>query len=208
VRVINLHYPGLTASSRSCACRSTMPPTWSASWPPASASTAAASSPAAEPARAICTSCRSTAGRLPPLGARRAGHRLPLRRRDGSPAADDGQPAAARRRQPDSKTGLRFTPWRSSSFTPSWAQDDRFTGLRRRTTTKRALLHCRALATRSCGSERRHRLHQVLPREVGYIDRLESEDPELDGKRVEQYEVEFDLQPIETWAPGWPWRAG
>ena len=38
--------------------------------------------------------------------------------------------------------------------------------------------------------------------EVGYIDRLDSDDPELDGKRLEQYELEFDLVPIEdlgTW---------
>ncbi len=33
--------------------------------------------------------------------------------------------------------------------------------------------------------------------EVGYIDRLASADPELDGRRVEQYEVELDLAPIE-----------
>lgn len=33
--------------------------------------------------------------------------------------------------------------------------------------------------------------------EVGYIDRLESDDPELAGRRVEQYELEFDLMPIE-----------
>lgn len=33
--------------------------------------------------------------------------------------------------------------------------------------------------------------------EVGYMDRIESENPEINGKRVEQYEVEFDLMPIE-----------
>ncbi len=33
--------------------------------------------------------------------------------------------------------------------------------------------------------------------EVGYIDRLESSVPELDGRRVEQYELEMDLMPIE-----------
>jgi len=33
--------------------------------------------------------------------------------------------------------------------------------------------------------------------EVGYIDRLESADPELDGKRVEQHELELDLAPVE-----------
>lgn len=36
--------------------------------------------------------------------------------------------------------------------------------------------------------------------EVGYIDRLESAEPELDGRRVEQYELEFDLMPIEDLA--------
>ncbi len=33
--------------------------------------------------------------------------------------------------------------------------------------------------------------------EVGYIDRIESHDPEINGRRVEQYELEFDLMPIE-----------
>lgn len=33
--------------------------------------------------------------------------------------------------------------------------------------------------------------------EVGYIDRIESDDPELDGKRVEQYELEMELVPVE-----------
>jgi glutamine synthetase len=38
--------------------------------------------------------------------------------------------------------------------------------------------------------------------EVGYIDQIASDEPELDGRRVEQYELEFDLMPIEdlgTW---------
>lgn len=33
--------------------------------------------------------------------------------------------------------------------------------------------------------------------EVGYLDKLTSENPELNGKRFEQYEVEFDLMPLE-----------
>jgi glutamine synthetase len=36
--------------------------------------------------------------------------------------------------------------------------------------------------------------------EVGYIDRIESAEAELDGRRVEQYELEFDLMPIEELA--------
>jgi glutamine synthetase len=36
--------------------------------------------------------------------------------------------------------------------------------------------------------------------EVGYCDRLDSDDPELDGRRVEQYEIEFDLLPVEELA--------
>lgn len=36
--------------------------------------------------------------------------------------------------------------------------------------------------------------------EVGYIDSLGSGDPELDGKRVEQYELEFDLMPVQDLA--------
>lgn len=44
--------------------------------------------------------------------------------------------------------------------------------------------------------------------EVGYIDRIESNDPELDGKRVEQYELEMDLAPVEDlgcWLPVLRW---
>jgi glutamine synthetase len=33
--------------------------------------------------------------------------------------------------------------------------------------------------------------------EVGYIGRIDSEEAEIDGSRVEQYELEFDLMPIE-----------
>jgi glutamine synthetase len=33
--------------------------------------------------------------------------------------------------------------------------------------------------------------------EVGYMHRIESDEPEIDGCRVEQYELEFDLMPIE-----------
>ena len=33
--------------------------------------------------------------------------------------------------------------------------------------------------------------------EVGYIDRIASNEAEIDGRRVEQYELEFDLMPIE-----------
>jgi glutamine synthetase len=36
--------------------------------------------------------------------------------------------------------------------------------------------------------------------EVGYIDRIESAEPELDGRRVEQYELEMRLMPIEDLA--------
>ena len=38
--------------------------------------------------------------------------------------------------------------------------------------------------------------------EVGYMDRITSDEREIDGKRVEQYELEFDLMPVEdlgTW---------
>jgi glutamine synthetase len=44
--------------------------------------------------------------------------------------------------------------------------------------------------------------------EVGYIDRLASSDPELDGRRVEQYEIELDLAPVEElgcWLPVVRW---
>jgi glutamine synthetase len=44
--------------------------------------------------------------------------------------------------------------------------------------------------------------------EVGYVDRLDSDDPELAGRRVEQYELEFDLMPIDDlgcWLPVARW---
>ncbi|UCF67103.1 MAG: glutamine synthetase [Acidobacteriota bacterium] len=44
--------------------------------------------------------------------------------------------------------------------------------------------------------------------EVGYIDKIESNDRELDGRRVEQHEIEFDLMPIEDlgcWLPVSRW---
>lgn len=77
-------------------------------------------------------------------------------------------------------------------------KDDRFTGLPQRNYHQSApYLHCRPLA-----DEILRVLSSVTGcikychSEVGYIDRLESEDPELDGRRVEQYEVEFDLMPV------------
>jgi glutamine synthetase len=33
--------------------------------------------------------------------------------------------------------------------------------------------------------------------EVGYMDRIQSDEPEIDGCRVEQHELEFDLMPIQ-----------
>jgi glutamine synthetase len=38
--------------------------------------------------------------------------------------------------------------------------------------------------------------------EVGYVDRVDSEDPEIDGRRAEQYELEMSLVPVQdlgTW---------
>ena len=81
-------------------------------------------------------------------------------------------------------------------------EDDRFTGRPQRNYHQSApYLHGRALAdeimrvvsgvtgvVKYCHSE------------VGYIDSLRSHDPELDGRRVEQYELEFDLMPIEDLA--------
>ena len=80
--------------------------------------------------------------------------------------------------------------------------DDRFSGKAQRSYHQSApYLHGRAIAddilrkvsavtgaVKYCHSE------------VGYIDRIESAEPELDGRRVEQYELEFDLVPIEDLA--------
>ncbi len=77
--------------------------------------------------------------------------------------------------------------------------DDRFTGKAQRHYQQSApYLHGHAAAdeilrtaSAICGGIK------YCHSEVGYIDRLESDDRELDGRRVEQYEVEFDLMPIE-----------
>lgn len=77
--------------------------------------------------------------------------------------------------------------------------DDRFTGKAQRNYQQSApYLHGHAVAdeilrtaSAVCGGVK------YCHSEVGYIDRLESDDPELDGRRVEQYELEFDLLPIE-----------
>lgn len=77
--------------------------------------------------------------------------------------------------------------------------DDRFTGRAQRNYQQSApylhghLVANEILRTAStvCGGVK------YCHSEVGYIDRLESDDPELDGRRVEQYELEFDLLPIE-----------
>ncbi len=77
--------------------------------------------------------------------------------------------------------------------------DDRFTGKAQRNYQQSApYLHGHVVAdeilrtaSEVCGGVK------YCHSEVGYIDRLESDDPELHGRRVEQYELEFDLLPIE-----------
>ena len=80
--------------------------------------------------------------------------------------------------------------------------DERFRGLPQRNYHQGApYLHCRAIldeilrvVSSVTGSVK------YCHGETGYIDRLESEDPELDGRRAEQCEVEFELLPIEDLA--------
>ncbi len=77
--------------------------------------------------------------------------------------------------------------------------DDRFTGKAQRNYHQsQPYLHGRGIAddilrTTAAVTGRVKYCHS----EVGYIDRLESDEPEIDGRRVEQYELEFDLMPIE-----------
>ncbi len=77
--------------------------------------------------------------------------------------------------------------------------DDRFTGKAQRNYHQsQPYLHGRSIAdeilrTVAAVTGRVKYCHS----EVGYIDRLESDEPEIDGRRVEQYELEFDLMPIE-----------
>jgi glutamine synthetase len=81
-------------------------------------------------------------------------------------------------------------------------EDERFTGRPQRNYHQSApYLHGRAIAdeilrvtTQVTG------LVKYCHSEVGYIDKLDSPEPELDGKRVEQYELEFDLMPIDDLA--------
>jgi glutamine synthetase len=88
--------------------------------------------------------------------------------------------------------------------------DARFTGRAQRSYHQSApYLHGRAIADEilRVASEVTGRV-KYCHTEVGYIDRLESDDPELDGKRVEQYELELDLMPVEdlgcpSWTKGW-----
>ncbi len=76
--------------------------------------------------------------------------------------------------------------------------DDRFIGRTQRNYHQTApYLHGRALAdeilrvvSEVTGSVK------YCHSEVGYVDKLDSPMPELNGKRVEQYELEFDLMPI------------
>ncbi|MCB9892145.1 MAG: glutamine synthetase beta-grasp domain-containing protein [Planctomycetes bacterium] len=76
---------------------------------------------------------------------------------------------------------------------------DRFTGVSQRSYHQSApYLHGRAVADEilrvvSAVTGRVKYCHS----EVGYIDEIASNAKELDGKRVEQYELEFDLMPIE-----------
>jgi len=78
-------------------------------------------------------------------------------------------------------------------------RDDRFTGKAQRNYHQSApYLHGHAIvdeilriSSAVCGGVK------YCHSEVGYIDRLDSEDPELNGRRVEQYELEFNLLPIE-----------
>ncbi len=90
--------------------------------------------------------------------------------------------------------------------------DDRFTGRSQRNYQQSTpYLHGRAIAdellrTAAAISGDVKYAHA----EVGYIDKLESADPELNGKRVEQHELELDLAPIEDlgcWLPVLRWLA-
>jgi glutamine synthetase len=83
-------------------------------------------------------------------------------------------------------------------------QDDRFTGIAQRNYHQSSpYLHGRALAdeilrvvTEVTGCVK------YCHAEVGYVDRIESDDPEIRGRRAEQYELELSLVPVEdlgTW---------
>ncbi len=90
--------------------------------------------------------------------------------------------------------------------------DERFTGRSQRHYQQSSpYLHGRAIADeilRSAAAVTGHVKYGHA--EVGYIDRLASGDPELDGRRVEQYEIELDLAPVEDlgcWLPVVRWLA-
>ena len=102
-----------------------------------------------------------------------------------------------------SKTGLELEALAELEFYLVLERsDDRFTGKSQRNYHQSApYLHGHAVADEilrvaSAVSGKVKYCHS----EVGYIDRLESEEAELDGRRVEQYELEFDLMPVEDLA--------
>lgn len=121
--------------------------------------------------------------------------------RDGhpSPLTPDNVLAAAAARLEQS-TGAALTALAELEFYLVLQRgDDRFTGKAQRNYQQSApYLHGRAIADeilRVVGAVTGR--VKYCHSEVGYIDRIESADPELDGCRVEQYELELDLMPVE-----------
>ena len=120
---------------------------------------------------------------------------------DGAPSADtpDNLLATAARRFRETTGGELLALAELEFYLILDREDDRFSGKAQRSYHQSApYLHGRPIAddilrkvsavtgaVKYCHSE------------VGYIDRIESAEPELDGRRVEQYEIEFDLLPIE-----------
>ena len=88
--------------------------------------------------------------------------------------------------------------------------DDRFTGRAQRNYHQsEPFLHGRAIADEilRLAAALTGRVKYVHA-EVGYIDRVASGEPELDGRRAEQFELELDLMPVEdlaAWLPVLRW---
>ena len=120
--------------------------------------------------------------------------------REGAPAPTPDNLLARAAAGLSAASGLELTALAELEYYLILARaDERFTGRSQRNYHQSApYLHGRAIADEIL------RTASALTgcvkyghAEVGYIDRLESSDPELDGRRVEQHEVELDLAPIE-----------
>jgi glutamine synthetase len=124
---------------------------------------------------------------------------------DGNPCRDTPDTALAGATARVTEAGLQLHALAELEFyLLSERLDDRFSAKAQRNYHQGTpYLHQRAIADEILRTTSAVMGHvKYCHAEVGYIDRLQSEDPEIDGRRAEQYEFEMDLMPMEdlgTW---------